>query len=65
MYGYHLAVLEVPGPAGSYGAKGIGEILLTPTAAAVLNGVYDATGRRFTRIPLLPERVLGRLSDAD
>jgi CO/xanthine dehydrogenase Mo-binding subunit len=50
---------------GSYGAKGIGEIMLTPTAAAVLNGVYDATGKRFTRIPLLPERVLGRLSDAD
>jgi CO/xanthine dehydrogenase Mo-binding subunit len=58
-------ILEYPGPAGSYGAKGIGEIVLTPTAAAVLNGVYDATGRRFTRIPLLPERVLGRLSDAD
>jgi CO/xanthine dehydrogenase Mo-binding subunit len=58
-------ILEVPVPAGSYGAKGIGEIMLSPTAAAVLNGVYDATGRRFTRIPLLPERVLGRLSDAD
>ena len=58
-------ILEVPGPAGSYGAKGIGEIMFTPTAAAILNGVYDATGNRFTRIPLLPERVLGRLSDAD
>jgi CO/xanthine dehydrogenase Mo-binding subunit len=58
-------ILEYPGPAGSYGAKGIGEIVFTPTAAAVLNGVYDATGNRFTCIPLLPERVLGRLSDAD
>lgn len=58
-------ILEYPGSLGSYGAKGIGEILFTSTAAAVLNGVCDATGRRFTRIPLLPERVLGRLSDAD
>jgi CO/xanthine dehydrogenase Mo-binding subunit len=58
-------ILQVPATAGPHGAKGIGEIMFTPTAAAVLNGVYDATGRRFTRIPLLPERVLGRLSDAD
>jgi CO/xanthine dehydrogenase Mo-binding subunit len=58
-------ILELPGPAGAYGAKGIGEIVLSPTAPAVLNAVYDATGRRFTRLPLLPEHVLGRLSDAD
>ena len=58
-------ILEYPAPAGSFGAKGIGEIMMAPTAAAILNGVYDAIGKRFTRIPLLPERVLGRLSDAD
>jgi CO/xanthine dehydrogenase Mo-binding subunit len=58
-------ILEHPGPLGSYGAKGIGEILFTPTAAAVLNGIYHATRKRITRIPLLPERVLERLSDAD
>jgi CO/xanthine dehydrogenase Mo-binding subunit len=58
-------VLEHPEPPGPYGAKGIGEIVLTPTAAAILNAVYDATGIRFAQIPLLPEQVLGRLSDAD
>jgi CO/xanthine dehydrogenase Mo-binding subunit len=58
-------ILELPGPAGAYGAKGIGEIVFSPTAAAILNAVYHATGTRFTRIPLLPERVLERLSDAD
>jgi CO/xanthine dehydrogenase Mo-binding subunit len=57
--------LEYPEEPGPYGAKGIGEIVFTPTAAAVLNGVYDATGKRFTRIPLLPESVLRRLTDAD
>jgi CO/xanthine dehydrogenase Mo-binding subunit len=57
-------ILEYPEPEGPYGAKGVAEIVLTPTAAAILNAVYAATGERFTRIPLTPERVLGRLSDA-
>ncbi len=57
-------ILEHPEPAGPYGAKGIAEIVLTPTAAAILNAVYAATSERFTRIPLTPEQVLGRLSDA-
>jgi CO/xanthine dehydrogenase Mo-binding subunit len=58
-------ILECPEPEGPYGAKGIAEIVLTPTAAAILNGVYAATGKRLTRIPLTPEQVLGRLSDED
>jgi CO/xanthine dehydrogenase Mo-binding subunit len=58
-------LLECPEPEGPYGAKGIAEIVLTPTAAAILNAVYAATGERFTRIPLTSERVLRRLSDAD
>jgi CO/xanthine dehydrogenase Mo-binding subunit len=57
--------LECPAPEGPYGAKGIAEIVMTPTAAAVLNAVYDATEERFTTVPLTAERVLGRLSDAD
>jgi CO/xanthine dehydrogenase Mo-binding subunit len=57
-------ILEHPAATGSYGARGIGEITLAPTAAAILNGVYDATGERFTQIPLLSERVLERLSNA-
>ncbi|MEE8392003.1 MAG: xanthine dehydrogenase family protein molybdopterin-binding subunit [Anaerolineae bacterium] len=57
-------ILEYPEPEGPYGAKGVAEVVLTPTAAAILNAVYAATGKRFTRIPLTPERVLERLSDA-
>lgn len=57
-------ILEYPEPEGPHGAKGIAEIVMTPTAAAILNAVYAATGERFTRIPLTPERVLTRLSDA-
>jgi len=58
-------IIEYPEPEGPYGAKGIAEIVLTPTAAAILNAVYAATGERFTRVPLTPEQVLGRLSDVD
>ena len=32
-----------------------------PTAAAVLNGVYDAVGVRITSLPATPEKVLAAL----
>jgi putative selenate reductase molybdopterin-binding subunit len=34
---------------------------LVPTAPAIANAVYNATGARLTRIPLTPERVLTAL----
>ncbi|MBW2028219.1 MAG: xanthine dehydrogenase family protein molybdopterin-binding subunit [Deltaproteobacteria bacterium] len=40
---------------------GIGEPGLPATAPAVANAVFDATGVRFRRIPLTPERVLAGL----
>ena len=49
--------VETNDPRGPYGAKGLGEMGLVPTAAALANAVYDATGARITRIPLTPERV--------
>jgi len=45
-------------PTGPFGAKGIGEAALNPTAAAVANAVYHAIGIRFTEIPIIPEKVL-------
>ena len=36
---------------------------LVPTAAAIANAVYDATGARVTRIPLTPEPVLNAIDD--
>jgi putative selenate reductase molybdopterin-binding subunit len=50
--------VETDDPQGPYGAKGLGEMGLVPTAAAIANAVYDATGARITRIPLTPEPVL-------
>ncbi|MFB3883965.1 MAG: xanthine dehydrogenase family protein molybdopterin-binding subunit [Thermodesulfobacteriota bacterium] len=50
-------------PTGPFGAKGIGEAALNPTAAAVANAVYHAIGIRFTEIPITPEKVLTALKE--
>lgn len=44
--------VEVKDPVGPYGAKGIGEIGLVPTAAAVANALYQFDGIRRTQLPL-------------
>jgi CO/xanthine dehydrogenase Mo-binding subunit/aerobic-type carbon monoxide dehydrogenase small subunit (CoxS/CutS family) len=43
---------------GPFGAKGLGEHVLIPTAPAILNAIRDATGARITRLPASPTRVL-------
>ena len=50
-------LVEDPEPLGPYGAKGIGEPALIPTAPAILNAVHDAVGVRLRRLPILPHRV--------
>ncbi len=42
---------------------GAGESASVPSAAAIVNAVYDATGVRFRELPLTPERVLAGLSN--
>ena len=51
-------LIETEDPTGPFGAKGIGEAPAICVAAAVANAVHHATGVRFTRLPLSPERVL-------
>jgi len=46
--------IEVPDPVGPYGAKGIGEIGLIPTAAAVANAFYTYDHIRRYELPLSP-----------
>ncbi len=50
-------LIEVPDPEGPYGAKGLGEHVLIPTAPAILNAIRHATGAEITRVPALPHRV--------
>ena len=41
------------------GAKGIGEIGIVGTAAAVANAVHHATGVRIRDLPIQPDRLIG------
>jgi len=50
-------IVEVPSPAGPFGARGVGEPPIVPAPAALANAIYDATGVRLTEVPLTPERI--------
>ncbi len=54
-------LIEVPDPDGPYGAKGLGEHVLIPTAPAILNAIRHATGAVITQLPALPHRVLAAI----
>jgi len=55
--------IDVPDPeANSTGAKGLGEPVTIPTAAAVANAVYDATGVRVADSPISPMRLVALLA---
>jgi len=51
-------IVESYDPTGPFGAKGVGEPTSVPTAAAILNAIYDAVGVRLTTLPATAERVL-------
>jgi aldehyde oxidoreductase len=50
-------LIEDPSPVGPFGAKGIGEQALIPTAPAILNAIYDAAGVRIAKLPATPDKV--------
>ena len=54
-------IIETDDPGGPFGAKGVGEMGGTPTAAAIANAIYDAVGARMIQLPMTPERVLAAL----
>ena len=50
-------LIEEASSIGPFGAKGIGEQALIPTAPAILNAIHHATGARIRRVPATPDRV--------
>ena len=50
-------LIECPSSAGPFGAKGVGEQALIPTAPAIFNAIAHATGVRVTRAPATPDRL--------
>jgi CO/xanthine dehydrogenase Mo-binding subunit/aerobic-type carbon monoxide dehydrogenase small subunit (CoxS/CutS family) len=57
-------LIEDPSPIGPFGAKGIGEQAIIPTAPAILNAIHDAVGVRIRRVPATPDRVRAAILEA-
>lgn len=58
-------IVETDEKDGPFGAKGIGEPGLVPTAPAIANAVYDAVGVRIRDLPITPEKVLKALREKE
>ena len=56
-------IIETDEKDGPFGAKGIGEPGLVPTAPAIANAVYDAVGVWIKDLPITPEKVLQALKE--
>lgn len=56
-------VVEHPVEEGPYGAKGVGEIVLIPTPAAITNAIYNAVGVRVDRLPVDQEMICKALNN--
>ena len=58
-------IVETDEKDGPFGAKGIGEPGLVPTAPAIANAIYDAVGVRIKDLPITPEKVLAALKEKE
>jgi CO/xanthine dehydrogenase Mo-binding subunit len=56
-----LEFIETDDRFGPFGAKGVAEPGLVPTAPAIANAVYDAVGVRIRDLPITPEKILNAL----
>jgi CO/xanthine dehydrogenase Mo-binding subunit len=63
--GKELRLFFEPAPhkEGPYGAKGMGETVMTPGAPAIGNAIYDATGVRIKDLPLFQEKIVKALKE--
>jgi 4-hydroxybenzoyl-CoA reductase alpha subunit len=58
-------LVETHDPNGPFGAKGLGECAMVPTAPAILNAIYDATGVRIYDLPATSEKVFNGLQSLE
>jgi CO/xanthine dehydrogenase Mo-binding subunit len=56
-----LEFIETDDSYGPFGAKGVAEPGLVPTAPAIANAIYDAIGIRIRDLPITPEKILAAL----
>jgi len=57
--------IETNDPQGPFGAKGMGESSLLPTAAAIANAIHDAIGIQIKDLPITPQKVLAALKEKE
>jgi aldehyde oxidoreductase len=55
-------LVQTPRPTGPYGATGVGEMCLVPTAPAVINAINNATGAWVCDLPATPDKVKAALA---
>ena len=55
------SLVEPIDPVGPFGAKGVAEPSMTPTAACIANAIHDAIGVRVKELPITPDKVLKAL----
>jgi len=58
---YQTFAVPYPHPDGPYGAKGIGEGILSASLPAIANAVANATGVRIYNTPMTPDKILAAL----
>ncbi|MEL0082173.1 MAG: xanthine dehydrogenase family protein molybdopterin-binding subunit [Gammaproteobacteria bacterium] len=56
-------MIEVPHPAHPYGVRGVGETPIVPPMATIANAISHAIGKRITRVPVSPPRLLALIDD--
>ena len=56
-----IVFIETDDPAGPFGAKGIAESGVIPTAAAINNAIADALGFHMYELPIQPESLLAAI----
>ncbi|MFQ5913672.1 MAG: xanthine dehydrogenase family protein molybdopterin-binding subunit [Nitrospinota bacterium] len=56
-------MIESNDPYGPYGAKGASEAAIVPTAPAIANAIFHATGVRVTSLPITAEKLLQALRE--
>ena len=58
---FEHVIVEVADAEGPYGAKGLGEHVLIPTAPAIVNAVRQATGVLITHLPATADKIRAAL----
>jgi CO/xanthine dehydrogenase Mo-binding subunit len=57
-------IVEVPNPRHPYGLRGVGEVPVVPTMAAIANAIGNAIGIRPQSLPMSPPKILKLIDDA-